>query len=284
MAYEQTHDDADDVPARAIVLQRRELLVSAARLACGAACVGALGALMGRAIEGSAGAAPGPDDPAPGGYTQAVLSQSFNEAAPFFSEVITARHSKALAGKVKHAARADWAKLAPQIPYVGEADWPLPATLIGSAVALSFYRALKHAGVGKAEAKALVSRQGRASLAAVPPAKLAEEGAEQFTEEWYAMQRQYAALSQLRHYPGDWVYSFVEGVPGEFDWGWDFTECGVLKLFATQHGLDLMPSICVQDFYVSAAQKTGLRRTKTLAKGCGCCDFRYEQGRPVSPS
>ena len=284
MTDEQSRDDAGGVPPHTIVLQRRELLVSAARLACGAACIGALGALVGRAVEGSAAAAPAPTDPAPTGYTQAVLRQSFNEAAPFFDTVITARHTKALAGKVKRPARADWAKLGPQIPYVGEADWPLPGTLIGSAVALSYFRALKRAGVGKSEAEALVARQGKASLAAVPPDKLVEEGAEQFTEEWYAMQRQYAALSQQHHYPGDWVYSFVEGVPGEFDWGWDFTECGVLKLFATQHGLDLMPSICVQDFYASSALKTGLQRTKTLAGSGDCCDFRYAQGRPVGPS
>jgi hypothetical protein len=282
MAYEPTRDDAGGGQACSVVLQRREFLVSAARLACGAACIGALGALVGRAAEGSAAAAP--TDPTPTGYTRAVLRQNFNEAAPFFDKVISARHSKALAGKVKAAARADWAKLGPQIPYVGEADWPLPGTLIGSAVALSYFRALKRAGVGKSEARTLVARQGKASLAAVPPEKLVEEGAEQFTEEWYAMQRQYAALSQQHHYPGDWVYSFVEGVSTEFDWGWDFTECGVLKLFTTQHGLDLMPSICVQDFYVSAAQKTGLRRTKTLARGDGCCDFRYMQGRPAGPA
>ena len=284
MAHEQTRDDAGSGPDCSIVLRRREFLVSAARLACGAACMGALGALVGRAVESSAAAVPASADPTPTGYAQAVLRRNFNEAAPFFDTVISARHSPALAGKVKRAARADWAKLGPQIPYVGEADWPLPGTLIGSAVALSYFRALKRAGVGKSEARTLVARQGKASLATVPPEQLVEEGAEQFTEEWYAMQRQYAALSQRHHYPGDWVYSFVEGVPGEFDWGWDFTECGVLKLFTTQHGLDLMPSICVQDFFVSAAQKTGLQRTTTLARGGDCCDFRYAQGRPVGPS
>lgn len=275
-------------------LPRRDFLVASAKLACGAACLGALGlaacgsgASGGAGTAGAASASPGPASsasptpPEAASYSRAALLQSFAENAPFFDEVDVAALGKSAAATVAADARADFEALMTAVPYVGDPSWPLPSTLIGSAVALSYYRALQKNGVGKDDAIALVRAQGPASLKAVPPARLKAEGAAQFTEQWYAMQRKVAPYSQMKQYPGDWVYSFVEGVPGKFDWGWDFTECGILKFYTAQGAAELTPSLCVQDFYASEAQGTGLQRTRTLAAGDTVCDFRYRQGRTV---
>lgn len=214
-------------------------------------------------------------------YSRKVLLRSFEENAPFFDEVDAAALGREAAAGVAADALTGFEALIPAVPYVGDPSWPLPSTLIGSAVALAYYRALQTNGVTRKEAIALVRKQGPASLEAVSPAKLQAEGAEQFTQQWYAMQRKFAPLSQMKQYPGDWVYSFVEGVPGEFDWGWDFTECGILKFYTAEHAVELTPSLCVQDFSVSKAEGTGLRRTMTLAAGDKVCDFRYKKGRTV---
>jgi hypothetical protein len=274
-------------------LPRRDFLIASARLVCGAACLGAFGlaACGSGATDETASSASPASSPSTGSsagsgdepeaYSRGVLLRGFKENAPFFDEVDAAALGRKAAAGVAADALTGFKALIPAVPYVGDPSWPLPSTLIGSAVALSYYRALQENGVSREDAIALVRAQGPASLEVVSPAKLEAEGAAQFTQQWYAMQRKFAPLSQMKQYPGDWVYSFVEGVPGGFDWGWDFTECGILKFYTAQHAVELTPSLCVQDFYVSEAEGTGLRRTMTLASGDRVCDFRYKQGRRV---
>jgi hypothetical protein len=40
-----------------------------------------------------------------------------------------------------------------------------------------------------------------------------------------------------------------------------------------------MPYICAMDIVMSKYGDLGLHRTRTLADGCGVCDFRYKAGR-----
>jgi hypothetical protein len=259
-------------------------LASAALGVCGAAC---LGTLVGLTTCGSAGhrkGAPPSADPPPAeptAYPAATLRQAFQDAAPFFTQVAAASLGPAAAKKAAAEAAEDFETLVPQVPYIGDASCPLPSTLIGSAVSLSCSRALQRNGASPREARDLIAAAGKAALEALPPAAMCAQGQQQFTEQWYAMQRRFAPLSQRRRYAGDWVYSFVEGVPGEFDWGWDFTECGIIKFYAAHDAVDLAPSQCVQDFYLSELQGTGLARTRTLVHGDDLCDFRYRRGREV---
>jgi hypothetical protein len=39
---------------------------------------------------------------------------------------------------------------------------------------------------------------------------------------------------------------------------------------------EYMPYICVADFAMSRALRTGLTRTQTIQYGGECCDFRYK--------
>jgi hypothetical protein len=91
--------------------------------------------------------------------------------------------------------------------------------------------------------------------------------------------REQAAESQKRQYPGDWVFTFVEGDGKEFDYGLDFTECGICKLYHAQGADELTPYLCLMDDVVSKAFDRGLVRHKTLAEGADVCDFRYKAGR-----
>ena len=93
--------------------------------------------------------------------------------------------------------------------------------------------------------------------------------------------QQRAAESQQRQYPGDWVFTFVEGDGKTFDYGVDYSECGICKFYHAQDADELTPYICLLDYQMSAAMGTGLSRTTTLGEGQRCCDFRYKRGRPV---
>ena len=90
--------------------------------------------------------------------------------------------------------------------------------------------------------------------------------------------RDQARKSQERRYPGDWVWKFVEGDGEEFDYGYDFLECGTQKLYHAQGADEFLPFYCFLDFVTSKASGWGLTRTMTLAEGYKKCDFRFKKG------
>ncbi|MBW1814219.1 MAG: L-2-amino-thiazoline-4-carboxylic acid hydrolase, partial [Deltaproteobacteria bacterium] len=88
--------------------------------------------------------------------------------------------------------------------------------------------------------------------------------------------KKWSTESQKRQYPGDWVATFIEGDRREFDYGFDMTECGILKFFRAHSADEIVPYICVSmDGIFSKAFNRGLVRTMTLAEGYDRCNFRY---------
>jgi hypothetical protein len=91
-----------------------------------------------------------------------------------------------------------------------------------------------------------------------------------------------AAQSQLREYPGDYVYIYVPGDEVHFDYGVDYLECASCKFLARQNASELAPYLCAADVLYSRALGWGLARTTTLAEGAGKCDFRFKKGGPTN--
>ena len=91
--------------------------------------------------------------------------------------------------------------------------------------------------------------------------------------------RDQAEKSQERRYPGDWVWQFIEGNGVDFDYGYDFLECGTQKLYHAQGADEFLPFYCYLDFVTSKTSKHSrvLIRTKTLAEGHEKCNFRFKK-------
>ena len=62
-----------------------------------------------------------------------------------------------------------------------------------------------------------------------------------------------------------------------FDYGYDITECGIVKYLRAHDGDDLTPYLCDLDHVQAELLGYQLHRTKTLAWGCDRCDFRYRR-------
>jgi hypothetical protein len=98
--------------------------------------------------------------------------------------------------------------------------------------------------------------------------------------------QQRAAESQIRRYPGDYVYRFVPGDGETFDFdfdfgfgfGFDYVECAGVKFPREQRATEPAPYICPADILYSEALGWGLKRTTTLAQGGARCDFRFRRG------
>jgi len=98
-----------------------------------------------------------------------------------------------------------------------------------------------------------------------------------FSSRYLKRLRKRAAESQKRQYPGDYVYTFVEGGE-EFDYGVDYVECASCKFLSEQGAPELAPCLCVIDVLYSEKFGWGLVRTMTLAEGYEKCDFRFKKG------
>ena len=91
--------------------------------------------------------------------------------------------------------------------------------------------------------------------------------------------KEFARWTQERAFPENYVVEFIPGDGRNFDFGYDVTECALVKFYRRMHAEEHLPYVCIGDFAASCALKTGLRRTTTLSNGAATCDFRYGRKR-----
>jgi len=196
-------------------------------------------------------------------------------------QAIGERYDSAEAQLLTPLVRNDTLQLLPGLPYIGGGDNDMTANLYLTTACLALYRNMTKRGKTLDEAGAILYRTVELQVADMPAAKLMG----QLTSSSLAQSklRQEALQSQKRTYAGDWVFDFVEGNGVDFDYGVDYTECGICKYLKAQGAFELTPYLCLLDFPYSAVMDNGLVRTTTLGHGGERCDFRYKLGRPRRP-
>ena len=86
----------------------------------------------------------------------------------------------------------------------------------------------------------------------------------------------WAKESHKRKYENDWVVDVLCG-NDEYELGYDYKECGVVKLCKDEGCLELARWLCKMDFVLADMMNMKLKRTMTLAEGFDHCDFRYSR-------
>lgn len=203
-------------------------------------------------------------------------SSMLNAARPWMVELCGETEAEAVLAE----SQAAYQSLLPQVPFIGGDDNTLTETLYMSAVALALYRSMQAHGQLLEETGRILYRVMESlanfndPLASAhsrnPTGKAAQD---EF--------RRMARWSEQSPYPDDWKLNFVEGDEQSFDFGVDYTACGLVKFYQAQNAVELAPYMCLGDFPISQAMDSGLVRTTTLARGGACCDFRFKAGRPV---
>ncbi len=183
------------------------------------------------------------------------------------------------AAAIMQESRAAYEALLPQVPYIGGDDNPLTETLYQSAAALAFYQVMLAHGQPVEESGRIIYRTTESLFNFNDPLAAAERA----NPTGQAIQDEYRRLAQWlaqNPYPGNWKMEFVEGTT-DFDFGMDYTECGLVKFYKAHRADELAPYLCLGDFPISQMVDSGLVRTSTLARGGSRCDFRYKAGRPI---
>lgn len=94
------------------------------------------------------------------------------------------------------------------------------------------------------------------------------------SEKKWAGRKEWEARSKKREYENDWVVTVIKG-NADFELGYDYEECGVCKLCRDEGCFELAKYLCKLDFLMADIMGMKLVRSKTLAEGYCCCDFRY---------
>lgn len=99
-----------------------------------------------------------------------------------------------------------------------------------------------------------------------------------FSPKRIAGRQEWSRQTYERKYENDWVVDILVDGP-DYDMGFDYRECGVVKLCRDEGCPELAQYLCRLDFTIMEIMGIGLKRTMTLAEGGEKCDFRLTKPR-----
>ena len=207
----------------------------------------------------------------------ARLVRGFDRAARRMTGFLEARYGPVEAHVLIDRARDEYRRLIPELPDL-HGRQPFTQFVITTGWSLAYYRALAESEHPEKEAGELAYALTANYVRSVPRVVGRLIGWLWFSKLFRKRLSLRAEQSQQRRQSGDFVYRYVEGGVGDFDFGVDYLECAVLT-FLKSHGTPkLAPYICALDRVSSDAFGWGLTRTTTLAEGGSRCDFRFKRG------
>jgi hypothetical protein len=203
-------------------------------------------------------------------------------AIPHYRRFIAQAYGKDMAEAVVAETIQRFETLLPGIPYIGGGENILTENLYLSAAMLAMYQSLQVRGKSIEEVARLIY-QGTSSLYNGFPYRLLLrwQGRKLFSQKRIEQRRRDAEISQQRLFPDDWVFEIVQGDGQTFEFGVDYTECGIVKYLAREGAPELAPYLCWLDYPMCAAMQVKLVRTETIAQGCERCNFRFSRGQAV---
>jgi hypothetical protein len=202
------------------------------------------------------------------------LLEKFEEDVKRWNPLLLKQYGEIQSYRILQEARQIFENLIPQIPYIGGDENNYTRHLIDSVHYLALYKAMKKHGKTAEEAGRILY-DGYIIKASEPqPAILPSRWLT--PEQRLERSRQGAIKSQERRYPGDYVYTFIEGDGQEFDYGFDFTECASHKFYHEHDADEFLPYYCYLDFVAGKVRGFGFFRTMTLYEGHGKCNHRFK--------
>ncbi|MFW9844635.1 MAG: L-2-amino-thiazoline-4-carboxylic acid hydrolase [Candidatus Thorarchaeota archaeon] len=175
-------------------------------------------------------------------------------------------------------ARVEYEKIIHQLPYVGGDASMFTDLMVQSGQTVAFYKACKEKGIQDRLIGELLYEIAEEQVRSVSWIKKWLARNLFFTRSYRNKWKSAMEDSQKREYSTNWVGEFVEGDEKNFDYGFDFLECGYLKLAQSHGGEEFGPYVCLCDFARMRGLGIGFQRTQTLARGHPRCDFRFKKG------
>jgi hypothetical protein len=204
------------------------------------------------------------------------LLKEFEKDVKRWSPFLLKEYAEIQTYRIMLTAREEFEKLISQIPYIGGNENAFTKNLVDSVRYLALYKAMKNYDFNVIEIGKIIY-EGYLKKASEPLNIPKDKWLT--PEQRLEQSKQGAMRSQEKHYPGDYVYTFVPGDGKKFDHGFDFTECASQKLYHVHGADELLPYYCYLDFVAAEVRDFGFTRTMTLWEGHGRCNHRFKAGR-----
>jgi hypothetical protein len=209
------------------------------------------------------------------------LMNDLSDKIKVFQPVLKTYQTEKEIDKVIEETTSEFKNIIPQIPYIGGDANSLTEDLEQAAMVLAFYRVESRHGMTVDDVGTIVNIAIENELKKYPKWLLRATSAKYFTKKYINELKNAAIASQKRTYEGGWVFTFIAGDGKTFDYGYNYTECGIANFLNVQGASDLTPYLCNLDNLYSKYMDEGLTRTTTLGEGGPYCDFRFKRVRNV---
>lgn len=183
------------------------------------------------------------------------------------------------ADKIIQESRMEYKEIIPHIPSARNQE-PFTRFLVSAGQYLALYRVLRKHGMSTPEIGEFIYSITESLFDLYPGFLLRFLSPNIFSSEYMEKIKRGAYESQMNPF-GGYVFRFIDGT-SEFNYGVDYTECGVINFLSDIGASELTPYIRATDTLYSERLGWGLKRTATLAEGGGVCDFRFRKGKTTN--
>jgi len=205
------------------------------------------------------------------------LLKDFDKASKVIGKVLEQRFDESTTTQLMVSIRNEYESLIPRLPYIGGKSNINNSGFIESAWVLAMIRSLEKKGLSVHDIGEILYCFSEAWVEFMPRIKKWLTGKMFFSIMIRRRLRKQAQKSQLRTYPDDWVFEYVEGDGETFDFGLDYTECAICKFYREQDAEKYLPFICLGDYPMFRAFGVGMKRTQTIGNGAESCDIRFKR-------
>ncbi|MFW9828116.1 MAG: L-2-amino-thiazoline-4-carboxylic acid hydrolase [Candidatus Thorarchaeota archaeon] len=203
------------------------------------------------------------------------FQKQFRSIFDVVEKVISPKYSSEIVEDVLKTAQIEFNNILTRLTYVGGDKSPYTPLMIQSAISAAFCKASKSHQIPNYEMGKFIYGITENYTQSMSPIKKWIYRKVIFSKKIKNEWKYWLRESQKGKYLDNWVGEFIEGDGKNFEYGFNFTECGWLKLTEKESLKDIAPYICLCDYARMRAIGIGFKRTKTLAAGAECCDFRF---------
>jgi hypothetical protein len=210
---------------------------------------------------------------------KAKLLRRFDKFSHRVRKSLTEQYDADFARRVVEETRLEFERILPELPYIGGIKNFYTPIIIVNGWIISLYRVMKSHGKTVEEVVKIYCAVADDYFKSFPHVLLRLGGRLAFVGIVQAIMKRQAAQSQKRLYPDDSVYTVVVGSGDDFDWGLEFSECAVIKLYEAQGAEELEPYCNFFDVIASRYMGMGIDADSTIGLGCETCTLVYKKGR-----
>ncbi len=202
--------------------------------------------------------------------------KQFKKYSKIMKKALQIRFDDEQVDKIMKEALQNYEELLPQIPYIGGFKNSGTRNLIGSALGLSYIKALEPLGLSEKEIGNVIYDFFR--LMFKPKPKFIQNIVKYLLGKKFfknMLLKQFEKKKKFEKYEAAWATQPIYDENGEMQLGLDIKRCGICVFFKQQKMEKYIKYMCLGDYPMFGSLGLYLHRTKTYAGTNEVCDYKF---------